>query len=257
MTAHIIQEDLRIHQVAIQILIIDLKALKLSRDFSPGFFKVNGLEMFARTFQVWLFAFEHLVDDRGREATMRLAEIAAHHIHNRVREGQIGLWILDLFAAQPLRHHHQRHIAHNFRRWRHLHDVTKHLVHVSIGLGDLMPALLQAEATRLRLKVGELTTWHFVQVDFGRGRCETTFKGCVLRAHTFPIVADFAYSLDIKPCISIRIARSLYNRPQTRLRSATREGVHCCVHSIYSCVRCRQNSGACDAGGVVRVEVDW
>ena len=116
-----------------------------------------------------LLTFQDFRAENCRPATRRLSKVAFEHVDDRVREGHVRFRILHLCRCQALTDHHERHVSHNLRGGRYLHDIAEHLVHVSIGLRDFVPALFEPEAARLCLEVGKLTTGHFVQIDFRRG----------------------------------------------------------------------------------------
>ena len=100
--------------------------------------------------------------------------------------------VLDIGDGQVLAHHHQRHVADDLGRRRHLDDVAEHLVDVGIGLRHLVPARLQPERARLLLEVGELAARHLVQIDFRGRRLEVALEGRVLVAHRLPVERDLA-----------------------------------------------------------------
>ena len=87
-------------------------------------------------------------------------------------------------ARQILRDHHQRHVADHLGGRRHLHDVAEHLVHVGIGVRDLVPALLEPERARLLLEVGELPARHLMQIDFGRAGALSSLSKAAYCART-------------------------------------------------------------------------
>ena len=97
---HIVEEHLGIHQIAIEILIINLEAFQLLGQFLAHIFQLDRWQMLARTLGIGLLALEHLVDDILREAAFRLPQIAAHHVDDGIRERQIHGGVFHLFAGQ-------------------------------------------------------------------------------------------------------------------------------------------------------------
>ena len=123
--------------------------------------------MLAGPFEIWCLAFENLRHNCRGEATMRLAQIAAHHVDHAIGEGDVFLRVFNIGAAQTLGHHHKGHIPDHFGGWRHFDNVAEHLVHIRIHLRHFVPAFFKAHGARLCLEIGELATWHFVQIDLG------------------------------------------------------------------------------------------
>ena len=48
MAAHVIKEDLGIHQIAVQVLIVDIQTVQFCRQLSAGGFQIHGRQMRAR-----------------------------------------------------------------------------------------------------------------------------------------------------------------------------------------------------------------
>ncbi|MNE73206.1 hypothetical protein D3C80_1692030 [compost metagenome] len=66
-----------------------------------------------------------------------------------------------------------------------------------------MPAAFKAKRTGLFLEICELSTGHFVQVDFGSWSLKVAFKGCVLAAYRFPIEGNTSDPFRIKAGITL------------------------------------------------------
>ncbi len=217
MTPHVIQEYLGIHEVSVQIFVIDCEAVQLGRQFSAGSLQVDRFQVLAGTRGVGLVTLQDLVDNPGREATGGLAQVALHHVDDTVGKGHVGVGRFDLVAAQPLADHHQRHVANDLGAGRDLDDIAEHLVHVGIGLGDLVPPVLQPQTARLGLEIGELATGHFVQIDLGGRGLEPAFKRRVLAAHAFPIIRNVAHRRHVDAGVAIGVAQGFDDGPQAGL----------------------------------------
>ena len=113
MAAHIVEEDLGIHQIAVQILIIDDKAAEIGRDFGAHCLMVHRCDIGTGTRGQRRFALQNLGLNALRPAAVGLAEISPQHVNHRVREGHVHRRIFDLSPCQPLGHHHQGHVTHN------------------------------------------------------------------------------------------------------------------------------------------------
>ena len=87
---------------------------KASGDVNLICIQIGRGYVLARTVGVGLFALQGFLHDLRWEAAGRLTKVAAQHVDHAVGEGHVFLRVLNLFAGQTLRHHHQRHIAHNF-----------------------------------------------------------------------------------------------------------------------------------------------
>ena len=134
--------------------------------------------------------------------------------------------VLDIGDGQVLADHHQRHVADDLGRRRHLDDVAEHQIDVVIGLRHLVPARLQPERARLLLEVGELAARHLVQIDF-RGRpLQVALEGGVLVAHRLPVERDFADPLRVEAGVALGALQRLDDRAEAGLRGVAGEGVH-------------------------------
>ena len=112
--AHVIQKDARIHQIAVQILVIDGKAHQLFGKGAAHLLKIHRRHQRAGPRRHRGLALQNLGRNRRRPTAMRLPEIAFQHIHHRFRECHVNARVFHLCPAQVLRHHHQRHVAHHF-----------------------------------------------------------------------------------------------------------------------------------------------
>jgi hypothetical protein len=117
-------------------------------------------------------------------------------------------------------------VSDDLGRRRHLDDVAEHVVDGAIGLGDIVPARLDAERARLLLQVGELAARHFVQIHFRRARFQIALERDVLRAHRLPIEADTADRLRIESGVALAVAQRLDERAEAGLRSRARHRIH-------------------------------
>ncbi|SMX50740.1 hypothetical protein PEV8663_04786 [Pelagimonas varians] len=256
MAAHIIKEDLGIHQVSVQILVIDGFAFQQARQFGSGGFDINRFGVQSGTIGESGFVLEDLFLDLGRPSAGRLAKAALHHINHRFRKADINIGVFDLRAVQPLRHHHQRHVTHHLGRWRDLDDIAKHPVHIGIGLRHFVPALLKPHRARLRLEIGELAAGHFMQIHLGRRGLLAAFERSILPAHRLEVVRDVADRADVQTGVAIGVAQRLDHRPQSRLRCVAREAVHRCIHHVNARIGRRNDCGDLCAGCVMGVEMD-
>ena len=113
MPTHIVEEDLGIHQIAVQILIIHDKAAEICRDFGAHCLMVHGCDIGTGTRGQRRFALQNLGLNALRPAAVGLAEIALEHVNHRVGEGHVHGRSFDLSPCQSLGHHHQGHVTHN------------------------------------------------------------------------------------------------------------------------------------------------
>ncbi|MPL71091.1 hypothetical protein SDC9_16859 [bioreactor metagenome] len=254
--AHVVEEDLRIHQIARQILVIDGIAVQLGRELCPRRLEIDRRQMQPRPLGRGGLALQRLLHDRLGPASGRLSKVALQHVDDRVGEGHVAVGIKHIGLRQPLRHHHQRHVAHHLRRRRDLHDVAEDLVRVGIGLRHRVPAFLKAKAARLRLEVGELAPRHLVQPDFRGGSARARFEGRILRAHRLPVVRHPPDRVDVEAGVALGMGERLDDRAEAGLRGAAREGVHRRVDGIDARLGRGQNRGPGDARGVMGVEVN-
>jgi len=251
----IVGEDLRIHEIGGELEVADLAADLLFDRLTLGI-EVGVLKQGAGPDGIGRFALQRLLLQTFRPADRRLAEIAAQHGDDRFREGHVLLWIDDVLDGQVLAHHHQRHVAHDLGRRRHLDDVAEHLVGVGIGLRHFVPAGFQPERAGLFLEIGELAARHFMQVDF-RGRpLEIALEGRILVAHGFPVEGEPADPVRIEPGIALGAAQRLDDRPEAGLRSIAREAVHCRIDGVDAGLDGGQHRCRRDARRVVGVEMD-
>jgi hypothetical protein len=158
MSGAVVHEDLGIHEKAVQVFVINGLALGLFStkaqvfsQFRAGRFKIDRRKAQAGAVGQGSLAFQDLLQNTRRPAAGGLAKVTFEHVHHRVREGNLDAWVFHLRAGQVLRYHHQRHVTDDLGRRRDLHDIAEHLVHIGIGLRDLMPAILKPQAARLRL----------------------------------------------------------------------------------------------------------
>ena len=119
-----------------------------------------------------------------------------------------------------------------------------------------MPALFQTEAAGLRLEVGELATRHLVQVDLGGRGLKTGFKGRILPANGFEVIADLADRLDVEPGIALGMAQRLDHGAKGRLAGIARQAVHRRIDRVDACLGGREDGGRGNASRVMGVEVD-
>ena len=73
---------------------------------------------------------------------------------------------------------------------------------------DLVPALLEAHRAGLRLEVGELAARHLVEVDLGGRRLQPGLEGRVLDPHRLPVVARSRGSRAMSSPVSRSVCRS-------------------------------------------------
>ena len=200
--------------------------------------------------------FQHLLDDGLGEAARRLAHVAFHQGDDTVRKGEIGFGFQQVFGGHALAHEHEGEIAHGFCNGRHLDHVAEHLVHVGIGLGDLVPAFFETHGAGLRLEVGELAAGHFVQVDLGGGALHAAFKGGVMAAHGFPIVRDFTDGGDVEAGVAVVALQRLDHGADGGLAGVARKRVHRAIDGVDARLGGGEDRGRGDACRVVGVEVD-
>ena len=256
MTAHVVEVDLGIHEIAVEVFVVDLPAFEFLRKLQPRLIEIDGRHERARPNGDWRLPLEGLLLQGGGPATRRLSEIALQHVDDRFRKGHIDVRILDICACQPLRHHHQRHVADDLRGWCHLHDVAKHQVRLGVGFGHLMPARFEPHAACLGLQVGELATGHLVQIDFRSRRLDAALEGGILVANTLPVVGDDADRTGIESRVALSVCQSFDNRTETGLRCAAGEGIHGRIDRIGTCFGRCQNARCRNAAGVMRVEMN-
>ena len=187
MVGEVVGENLGIHHVPVQVLVIDAGA-KPRFERAPLRFQVCGGQQRAGPHRDRLFVLEHFLDQRGREAAGCLADHPLHQRDDTVGVGELGFRLQEVFGGHVLGDEQKRKIAHRLGDRGHLDDVAEQLVHIRISLGHIVPAILQTEGAGLRLEVGELPTGHFVQIHLGGGRLEPALEGRVMAAHGFPVV---------------------------------------------------------------------
>ena len=253
----VVGKDLGIHQVAVQILVVDCRAVECRADLGARLFQIDRGQVLAGAFGVGCFTLQNLTHDGLGEPARRLAEIAAHHVDHTVGEGDILVRVLDIRTGQVLRNHHQRHVPDDLRRGSNLDDIAEHLVHVGIGLRDLVPAFLKTHGARLRLEVGELAAGHLVQIDLRGGGLHAGFERGVLAAHGLPVVRDFAHGGNVDAAGAWAMFQRLKDRPEGRLRGVPRECIHRRIHHVHPGRRSRENGRDRRAGGVMSMEMDW
>ena len=255
MAGHVVDVDLGVHQVAVEILVVDPGAVEALREFRARRLEVGGGQAAARARRVGGLALEGLAQDPLGKPAGGLAEIPAHHVDDRIGKGDLRVRILDLLARQTLRDHRQRHVADHLRGGRDLDDVAEHAVHLGVGAGDLRPALLEAHRARLLLEVGELPAGHLVQVDLGGRGAEPGLEGGVLGADMLPVVGDLADAVEVEAGGAVGVVHGRDDRAEAGLRGAARERVHRRVDGVRARLGRGDDRGAGDPGGVVGVEV--
>ena len=162
-----------------------------------------------------------------------------------------------VLRRQPLRHHHQRHVADDLGGGRHLDDVAEQVVGGAVGL-----APPRASASRgpsgagLLLEVGELAARHLVQIDLRGAGLEVALEGGVLGAHGLPVEADLPDRLGVEAGVALGVAQRLDDRAEAGLRGHAGHGVHGGVDGVDARLDGGEHAGAGDAGGVVGVQVD-
>ncbi len=111
-TLGIVGEHLGVHQPAVQVLVVD-RAFQRCFQLGAGGGQIDRRHQRAGAGGDRGLALQHLALQRRRPAPGRLAQVAAHHVDHRIGEGDLDRGVLDLRPRQPLRHHHQRHVAHH------------------------------------------------------------------------------------------------------------------------------------------------
>ncbi len=249
-------EDLGIHQVAVEVLVVDRPVLEPRRERRALGREVHRRHLGTGAAGERRLALEDLALQRHGPAARGLADLAAHQVDHRFGEGDLDGRILDLLAGQPLRDHHQRHVADHLGRRRDLDDVAEHPVHLGIGVGHLVPAVLEPEAAGLGLEVGELPAGHLVQVDLRGGGPGAGLEGRILVADPFPVVRDVADRVDVEAGVAFGVPQRLDDRADRRLRGAAGHRVHGGVDRVHPGLGRSEDRGPGDAAGVVGVEVD-
>ena len=79
-TTHVVEEHLGIHQIAVQIFVIDGKAVQIGRNLGAHRLKVHGWDTRAGTGGQRRFALENLGLNALWPAAVGLAEIALEHV---------------------------------------------------------------------------------------------------------------------------------------------------------------------------------
>jgi len=113
-----------------------------------------------------------------------------------------------------------------------LDDIAEHPVGIGISLRHFVPTAFETQRTRLFLEVGELTTRHFVQIDFRRRPLEIAFESRILIAHGLPIEGNAANPFGIEARIAFRPGKRFHDRTKARLRRIAGEGVHRRIDSV-------------------------
>ena len=151
----------------------------------------------------------------------------------------------------------QRHVADDLRGRRDLDDVAEELVHLGIRLADLVPARRQAQRLGLLVQVGVLAAGHLVLIDVGRAAPSCRSRtACRTRAPP-PSTRPSRRAPPDRAACRAGEAQRLDQRVQARLDG---QAGH---RSAWRRRRCRgrprppcSTLAACDAAGVVRVEMD-
>ena len=122
---------------------------------------------------------EHDLLQRLRPSALWTAEHALHHLDHAPRETERCPAVQDVGRRKLVRHHEQRHVAHDLARWRHLDDVTEQLVGCRVRFAELRPPALQAKTLGLLAQVRVLAARHLVLIDVGAWRLEPLFERVV------------------------------------------------------------------------------
>ena len=135
--------------------------------------------------------------DLLRPTAFRFPQRPRKHVHHRVgqRQRMIGTQLLKLRTSHAMAHQEQRHVAHHFAGWSHLHNVSEHLVHCGIGLGHFVPLRTQPHGFCLFFQIGELAAWHFVLIDTGCARLQPAIERQIVGTYHFPIIGTIVQNI--------------------------------------------------------------
>ena len=191
-----------------------------------------------------------------RPAAGRLAEVAAHHLHDRIREGDLLRRIEHVLGGDVGGDHQQRQVADDLRRRRHLDDVAEEQIDLVIGLGDLVPAGFEAERAGLFLEVGELAAGHFVQVDLGGAEAEIGFEGAILGADGLEIERDLADRVGVEAGRPRCVGKGFDDRAEAGLRGQAGHRIDRRIDRVDTGFDGGHHRGGGDSRRVVRMEMD-
>ncbi len=224
-------EYLGVHQIGCEIVVVDMATNGLLR---PGSFRLQiGLRKMGRSAANNRFLTLQYPGLQGRwEPVRRIAEFALHHRHHRFREGNLALRVLHIVGPEIVGDHEQRQITNHLGRRGDLDDVAEQGVGIGVGLGDLVPAMIQAHRAGLFAQIGVLAAGHFVAIDIGSTGADVGLERCVEMADALPVAGKRGDAGARQPGIPFAVFERGDDGAQAGLRGQPAHRIHGAVHRV-------------------------
>lgn len=184
--------------------------------------------------------------------------------HQTLEEVQDGGWEIEgigtlknVLRRELVRDHELSQITNDLGGWRNLDDIAEEVVGFGVSLLGLSPLLTKTQLRSLEQKVGELSTWNFVDVDLWIWTSETGLEARVLKAELLPVRVDGSDVVDVESWVVLGTFQRGQKGTNGWLRGHTRHGVGGSVNGISTSGSASSHGSNTSTSRVVGMNVDW